>query len=869
MRAFNRRLKYFFMNCLFAVDIPEYSVYNRIQAVRLKKGNAGVLKLKKLYLVCNAHIDPVWQWERDEGVGLALSTFKTAADLCEGSESFVFCHNEALLYEWAADYAPELFSRIKKLIKNSKWRIIGGWYLQPDCNMPSGEAVIRQIMSGYRFFTENFGAFPKTAVNFDSFGHSRGLVQILKKAGYETYLFMRPDKGSGMLESLPRYFTWEGFGGESIPAFRLETPYSTPAGGAAAAVEEFIRSRPEQNTALKTWGIGDHGGGPSRCDLADIEDLILKYKDETEIVHASPDDFFAAADKNGLPVWDRDLNPMFIGCYTSMHDVKKLYRELENRLFMTEKAAAAAFCQGLAPYPGDELAEAGKILCFSAFHDTLSGTISKKPEQDAVRALHFGLEILSRVFTKAFYAFLRCQEPAAPGVIPVFVCNPHPYPAGDVFECEYTLADYNWSDDFHRPVMFQNGIPVPCQTERESGNVPVEFRKGLVFEAEIPPMCLERFDLLLETVPRPAALPAVTCEEDLVIGGSASEVVIGARTGRIRSYSVNRMNMVREDFCELSVYVDSVDPWGMGIKAISEKCGRFEPMSPEKAAAFAGIRGASLPPVRITEDGDVRTVVEALFEYHDSAARILYKISKNRAFIDVELTVYWNEKSRLLRLCLPAAFGDTHYSGQTMFGVNEFTADSGEAVHQKWTAAADFSRGLAVTVINDSVYGLECGDNGIRLSLLRSPAYAAMPLGDREILPQNRFSHRIDQGEKSFLFRIEGGPAADRLKKIDLEAQLFGERPHALGVFPVSGERIPLKTPLVIDGARLETFVPAREDGFFLIRLFNTADSVSRVGIASELFGLKTSVSFKPYEFKTFKIGRTAFYETDLFENKI
>jgi len=99
-----------------------------------------------VHLVCNAHLDPVWQWEWEEGACEALSTFRTAADLCEESESFVFNHNEVILYKWVEQYEPELFNRIRRLVKAGKWHIMGGWYLQPDCNMPSGEGLVRQII---------------------------------------------------------------------------------------------------------------------------------------------------------------------------------------------------------------------------------------------------------------------------------------------------------------------------------------------------------------------------------------------------------------------------------------------------------------------------------------------------------------------------------------------------------------------------------------------------------------------------------------------------------------------------------------------------------------------------------------------------
>ena len=129
--------------------------------------------MKKVYLLCNAHLDPVWQWTWEEGLAEALSTFRIAADFCEEFDGFVFNHNESLLYEWVEEYDPALFQRIEKLVESGKWHIMGGWYLQPDCNMPSGESMLRQILTGRRYFKKKFGQTPTTAINFDPFGHSR------------------------------------------------------------------------------------------------------------------------------------------------------------------------------------------------------------------------------------------------------------------------------------------------------------------------------------------------------------------------------------------------------------------------------------------------------------------------------------------------------------------------------------------------------------------------------------------------------------------------------------------------------------------------------------------------------------------------
>lgn len=104
--------------------------------------------MKNLHLVCNAHIDPVWMWNLDESIAETLSTFRVCAEFCEEYDGFIFNHNESLLYEWVERYEPALFKRIQKLVKEKKWHIMGGWFIQPDCNIPTGESFVRQILEG-------------------------------------------------------------------------------------------------------------------------------------------------------------------------------------------------------------------------------------------------------------------------------------------------------------------------------------------------------------------------------------------------------------------------------------------------------------------------------------------------------------------------------------------------------------------------------------------------------------------------------------------------------------------------------------------------------------------------------------------------
>lgn len=188
--------------------------------------------MKKIHLLCNAHLDPVWLWGKDEGIAEALSTFRVAARFCEEYDGFVFNHNESVLYELVEEYDPGLFEKIKKLVKAGKWHIMGGWYLQPDCIMPSGEGFLKQIEYGNKYFEEKFGVKPTTAINFDPFGHTRGLVQIMKKCGYDSYVFMRPYNFVKEND-----FIWKGFDGSKIIGHCISGGYNTLKGEAVKRLE--------------------------------------------------------------------------------------------------------------------------------------------------------------------------------------------------------------------------------------------------------------------------------------------------------------------------------------------------------------------------------------------------------------------------------------------------------------------------------------------------------------------------------------------------------------------------------------------------------------------------------------------------------
>ena len=426
---------------------------------------------KKVHLVCNAHIDPIWQWDWQEGVSATLSTFRSAAKLVDKYD-YIFCHNEATVYKYAEEYDPELFEKIKELVKRGKWRIIGGWYLQPDCNMPSGESFVRQIKYGFKYFKDKFGVEPpKTAFNVDAFGHTRGLVQIMTKCGQTGLIVCRPYKHEMPLDD--NLFTWKGLDGSKIKTFRSPDSYNTPLGTSAWAIKDRASVR-KDGEYLVLWGVGNHGGGPSDKDLADIEEL-KKTDEEYEYVHSYPEAYF---DENEPKTKiDKSLRISMPGCYTSLINIKQKHIKLENELYLAEIMSAAASMKGLEEYPTEKLYACFENLMNGEFHDVLPGSCIKAGEDNGTALFDGGYLEATKIKTKAYFALLNGQPVAKEGEYPVLVFNPHPYKITENIECEFMLADQNWSEQVSVITVKDGEKTIKSQLTKEDSTINLDWRK--------------------------------------------------------------------------------------------------------------------------------------------------------------------------------------------------------------------------------------------------------------------------------------------------------------------------------------------------------------------------------------------------------
>ena len=263
-----------------------------------------------------------------------------------------------------------------------------------------------------------------------------------------------------------------------------------------------------------------------------------------------------------------------------------------------------------------------------------------------------------------------------------------------------------------------------------------------------------------------------------------------------------------------------------------------------------------------------------VFAYGQSSICQHYKLPRFGTEIEVEMRVFWNEKTKMLKLSIPTLDGNNKYLGQVAYGVEELPCNGDEAVAQKWVAVVSEKRNFALTCINDGIYGSDFSADGLRLTLLRSAAYssAAASPDDDPFVPQDRFSSRMDQGERVFRFWFNGAGVAERLSRIDREALVKNEKPFALSFYPSGDGTKPKPLAVLSDNVvQITAIKQAENNNDLIIRLFEPTGRERTTILSLPFIRKKINISLGGFEIKTFRInpGTGKYNEVDLLERNI
>jgi alpha-mannosidase len=688
-------------------------------AASLKGLKAEYPPVGRLALTGHAHLDLAWLWPVSETIRKGRRTFASVLSLMERYDDFVFNQSSAQLYEWIEAESPEIFERLSRRVAEGRWEPVGGSWVEPDCQIPSGESMVRQMLYGQRYFQEMFGHRSRVAWLPDAFGFSPALPQLLRGAGMEGF-FTYKLNWSETNEFPYDLYEWEGIDGSTVIAHDFENPGQDYNGNITPRDIygtwrnfEGKRYHPE---SLFSFGWGDGGGGPSEQMLENYS-RMKSFPAMPRLRMAHVDEFFDSLPRKGLPKWTGELYlELHRGTLTTQARVKKLNREAEHRLLEAEALATLAALHG-GEYQREELEAAWKTLLLNQFHDILPGTSIGEVYDVA----HKELADVVRKAQKLRDTALSPPPEAEPALLVANV-SLNPRPLSVLLDAESKPEDTSGVAD-------ANGRPLPTQ-ETEGGellvhapdrSVPGLGWSTLTASHEFAPARREIQDVGTEVADGRAVLDngllRVEVGEDGTLHGVFDRVAG-------REVLAGRAN-------QLWAYTDKPRNW--------------EAWDVDEGYEQEGEEISSVESVEVTESGPLRASVRVVRRWRGSTIVQTYRLLSGSRRLHVESHVDWRERRILLRTLFPLAVRSHEITGGTMFGALRLPTQH----NTPWDATrfevsahrfCDLSEpGYGVALLNDGKYGHSAKGNVVGISLLRSPLYPD-PFADEG---EHRFTYSL------------------------------------------------------------------------------------------------------------------------------
>jgi alpha-mannosidase len=328
---------------------------------------------KKYSVICaaHAHIDMNWMWRWDETVSITLDTFRTMLELMKEYPDFKFSQSQASVYKIVEEYDPEMLEEIKARVKEGRWEVTASTWVETDKNMPNGESLARHILYTKRYLSGLLGINPESLkIDFepDTFGHSRNVPEILSEGGVRYYYHCRGYDGYHI-------YRWKAPSQASVIAYREPIWYNAEIDSSFALFVPEFCSKHGIDSMLKVYGVGDHGGGPTRRDINRLIDMST-WTVFPRIRFGTFSEYFSRLEdiKEKLPVVEKELNFVFDGCYTTQTRIKKGNKMGERMLNEAEAFCSMSSLNTGAAYPSDDFEQAWRNVLFNHFHDIIPGS---------------------------------------------------------------------------------------------------------------------------------------------------------------------------------------------------------------------------------------------------------------------------------------------------------------------------------------------------------------------------------------------------------------------------------------------------------------------------------------------------------------
>ena len=733
------------------------------------EGLKPLLAKATYHLTGNSHIDAAWLWPWTEAVDVVHRTFGTALQLMNEYPGYTYTQSAAAYNVWMAQKYPELNDEIKQRIKEGRWEVVGGMWVEPDLNMPDGESLVRQILVGKRWFKQAYGVDVRIGWNPDSFGYTWQLPQIYKKSGID--YFVTQKMGWNDTNQLPfKLFWWEspdgskvltyfphGYGSQDLSPVRL--------GNNLVTARELA---PGMTDMMDLYGVGDHGGGPTRAMLdqgfhwAGDDHVTPNYQFGT----AQP--YFSAIEKQvapesrtwdyqsiargyeppapvageiSIPTWDTELYLEYHrGVFTTQANHKHNMRTSEEEVLNAEKWASLAWLDGKS-YPGAELTEDWKKVLFNQFHDLAAGSgisvIYEDAQKDYDVVRWSTNEISSGAKTELARTINTNGDVTAVNKVPVVVFNPLGWAQkGDVTVTVPGLTGsshgYIWEYSQHEGPGSSSNIAEVVAKDADSGFLTVRLSDVSVpaFGYRVLWLVDAKFNEPLK--PNPADKQS---DKSLRIENNELRVVVDRKTGCITSLFDKKANFetLAAGACgnQLEFFKDTpkqYDAWNIDPGTLDETPAV---VNQADSVEIAGEQEHGPTFGTNTVDNAIRVT------RHYGSSKFVQTIrlaNYDSDIVDIDNDFDWHERHILLKAAFPLAVKSDFATYEIPYGEierpttrnNSWEKAQFEVPAMRWadlSGAGPDGKVHGMSLLNKDKYGYDAVDNVLRLSLLRGPTW--------------------------------------------------------------------------------------------------------------------------------------------------
>ena len=701
------------------------------------------------HVVGYAHMDMAWLWRWEESIhDIMYNTFTNQLRLMDQNPDYTFAQDQAVVLDSMEHFYPGIFKALQEKARTGNFIPLTSGWVQMDENVIDGESLVRQFLYGQKYSKEKFGHYIRMAWQPDVFGHPVTMPQIAHKAGIELYVFNRPHD-----TTRPPIIWWQGLDGSRVLGYSTPGEYTQTMDHEHTTVLGMQSAdRAGVKNIMVLYGMGDHGGGPNPEDIAGIAKL-----------NASPDDVRVKptnvanyidtllTEKKDFPVYDKEMNYVLHGYYTTQVEMKRHNRQSEQLLLNAEKMSElAVFFNFRDYYPNRDLSEAWKLALLNQAHDLAAGSGIGPIYADAThqyqeifergnRALNFSLENLG------------LQLDSRGEGVPLAVYNPQSWDRTGLVTAEVSALSLP-----PRMVAVQGEEKAPVQILKAPAKAGARETATVAFVAQkVPQMGLKLYRLVADTSNPPAAASSVRVgsKPRPSLENEFLRVEINPETGNIaRLYDkANKREAFHGEGNSLTAWEDTAEQalktakmldyggpaWDLGLTG--------KKWDIDKAAR-----------VEITEQGPVRATIRVVRRFRNSEFTQDISLMAGVPRVDVAMTVDWYERALLIKANFPVSIESSKVSAEIPYGTIERDQTGVEAPMGKWVDISGPDYGVAI--LNDGRNGFDAKDNAIHLSVIRGP-WAPDP--------------RADVGEHTFGYSIYPHQGSWRKGKVPFQAMAF------------------------------------------------------------------------------------------------